>query len=171
MVVFVTGSTGFIGRHFVGKMLARLAPIDRIYLLQRRPADEDTPRATVLLGDLRQIDDHAERLRECHWIFYLAADASYGRGSHYAEINLAPVRRMIANGFSVNSRCAQRRERFVGPGNRSARNNHGGSAGSTASIARLEISRADCGLASSAAVRPLVPAAPPVLRRTLGFRP
>lgn len=108
MILFVTGSTGFVGRRFLPRLLARLSALDRVYTLERDPAPPDDPRVVPLAGDLRGIEAHAAALQESEWIFHLAANATFGAGAHYEDINLRPVERMIAL-----LEASPRLERFV----------------------------------------------------------
>ena len=106
MIIFITGTTGFIGRWFLPELLARLGPRDKIYTLARQLEISGDSRIVQLLGDIRSIDDHAAALLEADWVFHLAADASFGAGAHYEEINTLPVERMIA--ILKQSRCLNR---------------------------------------------------------------
>lgn len=96
MIVFVTGATGFVGRHFLPRLLARLGPADKVYTLVRQPKRAADSRVLPLVGDLRTIGDHAAALLDADWIFHLAADATLGAGAHYAEVNVRPVEQMLA---------------------------------------------------------------------------
>lgn len=95
MTLFITGATGFVGRQFFSRLLARLGPDDKIYTLMREKELSLDSRVLPLVGDLRCIDDHAAELLDSEWVFHLAADATFGTGSHYEEINVRPVERMI----------------------------------------------------------------------------
>jgi len=108
MIVFITGASGFIGGQFLPQLLARLDSADRIYTLVREPEVPQDSRLVPLVGDLRSIDNHAAALLEAEWVFHLAANASFGDGAHYAEVNVRPVERMLAV-----LRRSQRLQRFV----------------------------------------------------------
>lgn len=108
MKVFVTGATGFVGRQFLPRLLARLDSADKIFTLVREPEAPEDTRVVTIVGDLRSIDDHAAALLDAEWVFHLAADATFGAGAHYEEINVRPVERMIDI-----LRRSQRLHRFV----------------------------------------------------------
>ncbi len=95
MTVFVTGATGFVGRRFLPRLLTRLGPADRVYSLERRPEKPGDARVRPLAGDLRNLAPHAAALLESQWIYHLAADATFGAGARYHEINLEPVQRLL----------------------------------------------------------------------------
>ena len=108
MIIFGTGSTGFVGQHLFPLLLSRLASEDVLYLLERRPRTYADPRVRVLEGDLQNIERYAAELCQAQWIFHLAGNAVLGQGAVFAEVNREPVRRMIE---LLRGSCAL--ERFV----------------------------------------------------------
>lgn len=95
MIVFVTGSTGFVGRVFLEELLRHLGPADVVRVLVRRPFTPTDARVHPVVGDLLQAEAWLPAVRDVEWVFHLGADATFGDGGHYRAINVEPVRRML----------------------------------------------------------------------------
>ena len=95
MIIFITGATGFIGSHFLKQLLENLGPSDCIYTLDRNPKSSLDRRVISLPGDLRDIENHKAVLTKANWIFHIAANATFGSGQDYTEINVRPVAKII----------------------------------------------------------------------------
>lgn len=96
MNVFVTGSTGFIGRRFVRRLLGSLGADDRVYLLERRPGAWSDPRIDVLVGDLEHVSEFESQLLLSAWVFHIGGNAAFAQGDVYERVNFEPVRQMLA---------------------------------------------------------------------------
>ncbi|MDB4928924.1 MAG: entA, partial [Myxococcaceae bacterium] len=95
MNVFLTGATGFVGRAVLDRLLATLAPGDRVFALARSAAYLSHPQLEVLAGSLDDLDAFAPQLASCRYVFHVAANASF-RGRGHEAVNLRPTERMLA---------------------------------------------------------------------------
>ena len=95
MNVFLTGATGFVGRAVLDRLLATLAPDDRVFALARSAAYLRHPQLEVLPGSLDDLDAYADQLRSSRYVIHVAANASF-RGSGHAAVNLRPTERLLA---------------------------------------------------------------------------
>ncbi len=95
MIVFVTGSTGFVGRVFLEELLRHLGPADVVRVLVRRPCTPTDARVHPVVGDLLHAEAWLSSVRDAEWVFHLGADATFGDGGHYRVINVEPVRQML----------------------------------------------------------------------------
>jgi hypothetical protein len=95
VIVFVTGSSGFVGRVFLEELLRHLGPTDVVRVLVRRPFTPTDARVHPVAGDLLHPADWLPALRDADWVFHLGADATFGDGGHYHAVNVEPVRRML----------------------------------------------------------------------------
>jgi short-subunit dehydrogenase len=96
VIVFVTGSTGFVGRVFLAKLLRHLGPHDVVRVLTRKPFDSTDSRLQPVIGDLQRVAEWTSTLRDVNWVFHLGANATFGDGEHYHAVNVEPVRQMAA---------------------------------------------------------------------------
>ncbi len=96
MIIFVTGSTGFVGRIFLEELLRHLGPRDVVRVLVRRPFTPTDARVHLVVGDLLHAEEWLPALRDANWVFHLGADATFGNGGHYIAVNVQPVVRMIS---------------------------------------------------------------------------
>lgn len=77
-MIFVTGATGFIGRHFLNELLAQEGEYTKIFVLVRNTdIARDDARIVCVKGDLRDIKKHAHILRQANYIFHLAANVNF----------------------------------------------------------------------------------------------
>ncbi len=106
--VFLTGSTGFVGRAVVRSVLLSLQTDDRLYLLVKRPAAFEDARVEVVPGDLKDLEQVADIVRKADRIIHVAAEARLSGGHDYYGINLEPVRKLVEFAKEGN-----RLERFV----------------------------------------------------------
>jgi nucleoside-diphosphate-sugar epimerase len=92
--IFVTGISGFIGRH-----LLPLFPADifRLYCLLR-PEDVLPPAAgadvVVVRGDLNQPEEYLEALQQCSMVIHMAAELY--REELFAKVNIEGVENLIS---------------------------------------------------------------------------
>src|SRR5258708_34682682 len=93
--VFVTGATGFIGRHLCERLAARG---DRIVALVRTPvkAGHLPPGTEIVRGDLGLFADPATVLPQCDVVIHLAGLVAADRLAAYEEINFDAVKDLLA---------------------------------------------------------------------------
>jgi nucleoside-diphosphate-sugar epimerase len=77
--IFITGATGFIGNHFLVKLLARLRVEDRVFLLVRRKGVIHDQRVQELMGSLEDVARFRDEILSSDYVFHLAANPVFGR--------------------------------------------------------------------------------------------
>ena len=77
MKVFVTGATGFVGQHFVTRLLEKLQPNDTVYALTRSPFSSSDSRVVPVSGDLQNLNAVSAKILECDYVFHLGAYALF----------------------------------------------------------------------------------------------
>jgi len=94
--VFLTGGTGFIGRHVLAELESD--PSNRVQCLTRRPsaAFGEGTGSDVIVGDLREPASYSAALRETDVVLHLAAATGSARMSDYFAINLDGTRALLA---------------------------------------------------------------------------
>lgn len=95
MNIFVTGASGFIGRHFLSELLMAAAQEWRVWVLVRRSLNHGDSRITELQGDLKAIASFRRELLESDYVFHLAANAAFERDSDYNEVNYLPTAELV----------------------------------------------------------------------------
>lgn len=95
MNIFVTGATGFVGRHFLDRLLAACGPDDTVYTLARREAAWDDPRVVPVRGSLEAIADHRDVLLASDYVFHLAANADFASTGVHEALTLRPMQAMV----------------------------------------------------------------------------
>jgi hypothetical protein len=94
---FVTGASGFIGRHLVESLLAEASDGDQIAVLARDPdvlPIHWAPRIRVLKGSLLSFEPDTDLVQETQVVFHLAAKASISKGGDYGQDNVEGTRRL-----------------------------------------------------------------------------
>ncbi|MFC1867380.1 SDR family NAD(P)-dependent oxidoreductase [Thermodesulfobacteriota bacterium] len=83
-IVFVTGATGFLGRHLCRNLLARNLdgkPVRLIYLVRNPHRNLDELYSTIpLYGDLNDLPELKDALRGVEFVFHLAAEVKLTKG-------------------------------------------------------------------------------------------
>lgn len=95
MNLFITGGTGFIGKHFVAKLLSTLKSEDRVYVLTRSPVDFKDPRIQPVIRDLSELEKCRDILLDCEMVYHLGACAVYGNDLPYDQTNFEPTRSLV----------------------------------------------------------------------------
>jgi nucleoside-diphosphate-sugar epimerase len=94
MRIFVTGATGFIGRHLCQELLRR--GDDVIALVRSSAKDALLPAgAQVFRGDLGSLADPGAVLPECEVVIHLAGVVAAGRSLDYELVNFQGVRDLV----------------------------------------------------------------------------
>lgn len=93
--VFLTGASGFVGQFVLRSLLARLSSEDRIHVLTRRPLAISDKRILELRGDLADLEQFDENIREADFIIHLAAEARLCGTHDYASSNVDPTRKLL----------------------------------------------------------------------------
>lgn len=95
MNIFITGTTGFLGKNLLSHLLAVLKPEDRIFLTIRKEFRYDDKRITPLVGDLSDISRFKEEILSCEYVYHLAANATFGSDFDYDKVNYEPTIRIV----------------------------------------------------------------------------
>jgi len=95
MNIFITGVTGFIGKAFLKKLLVKLEPEDRIFVLTRKEFACSDERVVQLMGDLESISAFKEKILNCEYFFHLAAYSVFGDKFDYDKTNYLPVVQIV----------------------------------------------------------------------------
>lgn len=96
MNIFITGSTGFIGKAFLEKLLQKKdLDVKKIFLLQREKVEYFDNRIEVLEGDLSKIVDYKDELLSSEYVYHIAANATFGSGIGYDSINFLPTQKIV----------------------------------------------------------------------------
>jgi uncharacterized protein len=96
MNVFVTGVTGFVGRALLDALLVRLGPGDRVFALARAASHLAHPQLETIEASLADVEVYARALRASHYVFHLAALATFrGRGD-FEGVNVRATQALLA---------------------------------------------------------------------------
>ncbi len=99
MTIFITGASGFVGQAFVDELLTSQPKVQKLYLLTRSPLASsfaDNERVKVLRGDLARLTDFSAEIQEAHYVYHIAANASFSATAQEAAAdNLVPVQTLI----------------------------------------------------------------------------
>lgn len=82
--VFVTGASGFVGRHLLPALLASGRPV---YVLDRSGSTGAAPGVTVIKGDLLEPEAYGEALRSCSTVVHLAAATGRATAGTHHRVN------------------------------------------------------------------------------------
>lgn len=96
MNVFITGISGFIGRYLLEVLLAKY-PEARVYCLVRSLEKIQKVEGVIYLeGSLDRLDFYADVLKDCDYIFHVAANARFGSSFDYVRDNVRPVEKLVS---------------------------------------------------------------------------
>ena len=104
--VFVTGTTGFVGRAVLPQILKCLKPEDRLYLLVRKPVESSDKRVVAVVGELTSLENVAGIVRQADFIIHIGAEARLSGGHDHSGVNVVATRQLVA--FAKESPCIQR---------------------------------------------------------------
>ncbi len=94
--IFITGATGFIGKHFLAHLLSTISERAKIYVLVRNDVVFSDPRVIALKGDLRDIKRHATEIREAQYVFHLGANVNFfGGGAEDERVNFESTKHLV----------------------------------------------------------------------------
>lgn len=96
LTVFVTGGSGFVGRHLLAALLED-ARVKQVVALVRAPLSGPWaahPRLRQVNGRLEDVAPWADALRQADVVYHLGADATFGNGAEYERVNTEPTRQM-----------------------------------------------------------------------------
>jgi uncharacterized protein len=89
---FVTGASGFIGKHLLPTLLETGAQVTALYRTPPARADE---RARVVLGTLENADSYTAALAGVTHVIHAAGDARFANGQHFYTINRDATRALV----------------------------------------------------------------------------
>ena len=95
MIIFVTGSTGFIGKTFLDKLLLSMSKESRAYLLQRTPQTYSDKRVSVLQGNMENISRYTAEILQSEYFVHIAADARLFAGNTGESGIVIPVKSIV----------------------------------------------------------------------------
>jgi nucleoside-diphosphate-sugar epimerase len=88
--IFVTGGTGYIGSHLIGRLL-ECPDVEDVNCLvrdtSRRQCLPESPRLRFTTGDVTDPDSYAAELKNCDVVVHLAAVTGIARRNEYWRIN------------------------------------------------------------------------------------
>jgi nucleoside-diphosphate-sugar epimerase len=95
--ILITGASGCVGQ-YVAETLLRESDAELLLLL-RDPAKlsavaADHPRVTLLVGDLRELDPHADALATVHRVIHTAT--AWGDPERAEQVNVVAVKKLLA---------------------------------------------------------------------------
>ncbi|MFN6338454.1 MAG: NAD-dependent epimerase/dehydratase family protein [Cyanobacteriota bacterium] len=95
--ILITGASGCVGQ-YIAEALYRGGEA-HLLLLLRDPAKltavpRDDPRVTLLVGDLRDLDPHAEAIRSAHRVIHTAT--AWGDPERALAVNVVAVKKLLA---------------------------------------------------------------------------
>lgn len=93
--IFITGSTGFIGQHFLTRLKSWQENAS-VYVLVRKEIVFDDPRIIPLQGDMLAIERYKEIMQSCDYIFHLAANVNFfGNSADDDKVNYYSTKAII----------------------------------------------------------------------------
>ena len=96
MNYFVTGATGFIGKHLVRRLIAdKRATVFCLVRDESKLPEEFRKRVRVLVGDSTSTELYAQQIRDADVVFHIAARADLGDGNAYRRDNVEFTDAMI----------------------------------------------------------------------------
>jgi len=95
MNIFITGSSGFIGAHFVKKLQDLLNHDDKVYLFSRKKQCINDDRFVHMQDSLDSIEKYERYLYESDYVFHLAANATCGSDADYFADNIIPTKKIV----------------------------------------------------------------------------
>ena len=95
MTIFITGASGFIGSHFLKRLLETADSSAKIYVFGRAAGSSMSDRVQFLKGDLAEIHKYSHELLASDYVYHIAANATFGSDQDYAAVNTAPTAAMI----------------------------------------------------------------------------
>ena len=95
MKIFITGSTGFIGSHFLAALIEKYGNVAKMLCYVREIPKNRLKSVEYIQGRLEEIAKHEAVLVECDYVFHVAANAGYGNDADYDAVNLEPTRELI----------------------------------------------------------------------------
>lgn len=89
MKYFITGATGFIGRHLVRRLIdSRANTVHCLVRNEGKLAEDIRGRIALCQGDGSSLERHARIIQSCDVIFHLGARADLGDGDAYRRDNI-----------------------------------------------------------------------------------
>lgn len=95
MNIFITGSTGFLGKNLISHLYTALRPDDRLFALLRKGAQFKKEGIVLLFGDMEEISKFKDEILRCEYIFHLAANAAFGGDFDYDKVNYEPTVQIV----------------------------------------------------------------------------
>lgn len=96
MKIFITGSTGFIGKHFTDMLIASLPQNARVVLLQRSPRSLLHPSVKIIQGQLEIVSSYQDEIADADYVFHIAANADVGSSKESVWEDYRSLEAMIA---------------------------------------------------------------------------
>ena len=102
---FVTGAGGFIGRHLVRQLLEQDIAVVALMLPNEPTPEEWQDRVRVVVGDVRELTQHADEIDSVDAIFHLAAIVSdWGAHQHHVDVTVKGTEQAIELALRWNAR-------------------------------------------------------------------
>lgn len=96
MKFFITGATGFIGKHFCRALMAQGHSVVALVRDEKKIADLPQDRLKILVGDLAKFRDPDFIIPSCDRVVHLAGTITAKRPSDYALNNFEAVKDLVA---------------------------------------------------------------------------
>ena len=91
MNILITGATGFLGQTFLAELLKALNAEGSVYVLTRSGISITDRRIKPLKGSLETVAQFSAEIRNCDYVFHLAANAAFGNDFDYDSVNYRPT--------------------------------------------------------------------------------
>ncbi|MFH1368210.1 MAG: SDR family oxidoreductase [Elusimicrobiota bacterium] len=95
MNIFITGASGFIGNVFLNRLLRRIRPEDKVYILVRSILKLSDQRVIQLAGSLETLGKYENEILSSDYFFHIAAESRMEGGTDYSKSITVPTLEIV----------------------------------------------------------------------------